>query len=124
MLLPAGAYPFSHASWVSVAGAPGAPDQPSRAEAQLAPDGFILASFVQRWKLNPTVFACWCNVLRRQPGASLWLLQHSLDGINMALSALLTHELRGLAPRRLSVMRRQPLERHVHRTGAPARDGM
>ena len=124
VLLPAGAYPFSHASWVSVAGAAGGgPDLPTRVEAQLPEGGLVVASFVQRWKLNPTVWSCWCNVLRRQPHASLWLLQHSLDGANLALSTLLRRELRGLSSRRLSIMRRQPLERHVHRTGVPTTSG-
>ena len=77
----------------------------------------VFASFVQRWKLNPITWDTWANALRRTPASSLWLLQHSMDGDDGALSSMLALELGGLAHRRLVVMRRRPLEEHVQRTG-------
>ena len=79
----------------------------------------VLASFVQRWKLNPLTWPTWTNALRRAPRAALWVLQHASDGEALALSALLRGELCALGVRgaRLRVMRRLPLEQHVRRTG-------
>ena len=38
-------------------------------------NGAILANFGQMYKIQPHLFALWCNALRGQPNASLWLLK-------------------------------------------------
>ena len=156
-LLPHGAYPFSHAMWAdrpwatqqrraapatmaTTAGKAGTagtrraahmlaqPRLPSRHDERLPLDGFVFASFVQRWKVNPIAWQPWVNALQRVPRSVLWLLQHPLDGNGgggtehavpaFALSALLRTELGGQVRHdRLVVMARQPLEQHVQRTG-------
>lgn len=120
VLLPAGAYPFSHASWARVARTSGDgswPSEPSRRLERLPAGALVLASFVQRWKVTPRVWDAWANVLLRVPRAILWILQHPLDGRRRALSRRLAAELGGVRHSRMLVMGREPLERHVHRTG-------
>lgn len=126
VLLSHGSYPFSHAAWAPPL-SPALRSEHSRSAEGLGRHSPVAASFVQRWKLNPLSWGAWCNMLRRAPRASLWVLQHSSDGESYLLSQLLRGELaaRGLragrrAPRdagRLVVMRRRPLEEHVARTG-------
>ena len=126
VLLQAGAYPFNHAHWApharpADASATGGEAGRSvmRASEGLRSSSFVLASFVQRWKLNPITWDVWVNVLRRGPPASmLWLLQHPLDGTRQALSRMLrTNELSELSPKRMQVMRRRPLLEHLTRVG-------
>ena len=149
VLLPVGAYPFSHASWAAAPFSSSSPPSPSpwssasswapssssssatpsstwsasalprRAAEGLRRDAPVLASFVQRWKLNPIAWPAWTNVLRRGPVRStLWLLQHPLDAAGRdGLSRMLAAELADLRRSRLVVMRRQPLAAHVRRTG-------
>lgn len=115
-LLPAGGYPFSHASWASP---PMAAETPRRSSEGLPRHAIVLGSFVQRWKVNPRMWQPWLNLLRRTPRAVLWVLQHSLDAHTAprALSSLLSAEMRDVHRSRLHVMGRRPLEQHVQRTG-------
>lgn len=59
------------------------------------------------------------NILHRVPRLTLWLLQHPLDDAEtFALSWRLREELATpLHMKQLVVMKRQPLEKHVRRTG-------
>lgn len=50
------------------------PQPLSRAECGLPPDAFVFGSFNMPYKLVPEVFAAWCRILARAPGAVLWLL--------------------------------------------------
>ena len=112
VLLPTG-YPFAHATWASHIGrSDGSLTRQSQA---LPTAALVLASFVQRWKLNPIVWPSWLNILRRVPASVLWLLQHPLDGTTEAFSRLLRSELADVRRRRMHIMRRLPLERHVRR---------
>ena len=116
VLLPAGGYPFSHAAWSKTASHR---DAVARRQEGLRGSHFVLASFVQRWKVNPRIWPVWMGILARLPGSVLWLLQHPLDRPTQdgfALTGMLRREM-GVSHRRLTVMARQPLERHVSRTG-------
>ena len=116
VLLPAGGYPFSHAAWSNTTSLSNAV---ARSHEGLRGSHFVLASFVQRWKVNPMIWPVWMGILARLPGSVLWLLQHPLDRPTQdgfALTGMLRREM-GVSHRRLTVMARQPLERHVSRTG-------
>ena len=92
---------------------------PTRADEGLRSGGFVFASYVQRWKLNPLTWPAWRNVLHRVPSSTLWILQHPLDHpASQRLSGMLRKELGGhVSHSRLVVMQRRPLEEHVRRTG-------
>ena len=47
---------------------------PTRAEAGLPVDAFVLACFNAHYKIDPESFACWLRLLGRLPHAVLWLL--------------------------------------------------
>jgi predicted O-linked N-acetylglucosamine transferase (SPINDLY family) len=46
---------------------------PSRREAGLPADAFVFCSFNQSVKITPPMFRLWCELLRRNPAAILWL---------------------------------------------------
>jgi protein O-GlcNAc transferase len=46
---------------------------PTRREAGLPEDAFVFCSFNQSIKITPSVFGLWCELLRRNPAAILWL---------------------------------------------------
>lgn len=50
-------------------------EQPAitRKEAGLPDDAFVFCSFNQSVKITPTMFGLWCELLRRNPAAILWL---------------------------------------------------
>lgn len=49
-------------------------EPPPRAALGLPETGFVFASFNNAYKIGPPVFAAWMDILRRAPGAVLWLL--------------------------------------------------
>lgn len=51
----------------------GAGSAPTRKEAGLPEDVFVFCSFNQSIKITPPVFKLWCELLRRNPSAILWL---------------------------------------------------
>jgi predicted O-linked N-acetylglucosamine transferase (SPINDLY family) len=46
---------------------------PTRMEVGLPEDAFVFCSFNQSIKITPPVFRLWCELLRRNPSAILWL---------------------------------------------------
>lgn len=46
---------------------------PTRQEAGLPEDAFVFCSFNQSVKITPSLFGLWCELLRRNPAAVLWL---------------------------------------------------
>lgn len=46
---------------------------PARREAGLPEDAFVFCSFNQSVKITPATFGLWCELLRRNPAAILWL---------------------------------------------------
>jgi predicted O-linked N-acetylglucosamine transferase (SPINDLY family) len=49
-------------------------EPPSRAELGLPDDAIVLCNFNATWKLRPESMDAWATILRRVPGAVLWLL--------------------------------------------------
>jgi protein O-GlcNAc transferase len=47
---------------------------PSRAEAGLPATGFVFCAFHGAFKITPTIFACWLDLLQAVPDSVLWLL--------------------------------------------------
>lgn len=86
---------------------------PTRAECGLPETGFVFCSFNHAFKLNPTIFDVWMNILKRTPGSVLWLMK-----LNSAAEGNLRSEAqaRGVDPDRLIFATRVPLvEDHLAR---------
>jgi protein O-GlcNAc transferase len=88
--------------------------RPSRAEAGLADEGPVLASFNQSYKLDAETFAVWMRVLAAAPSAQLWLLAGNaeLEGNLRATAARA-----GVDPGRLRFAGRRPKHEHLARLG-------
>ena len=119
--------PLAHAPWYSekIAQMPHCyqpndglrlrPEPASRASLGLPQDALVLLSANQVYKLNPTVFDVWMEILRRRPEAVLWQLSGG-----EAPDAELRGEARrrGVDPARLIFMPRASLNGHLQRLGA------
>lgn len=70
---------------------------PSREAVGLPEDSVVFCCFNQAWKLTPTVFDAWCQILAAVPGSVLWLLQDDQAQGNLRQEALA----RGVSPHRL-----------------------
>jgi predicted O-linked N-acetylglucosamine transferase (SPINDLY family) len=73
---------------------------PERAAFGLPAHGFVFCSFNQAYKLNPTVFDTWLEVLRRVPGSVLWIGHCGVEAVER-LRAWARH--RDVDPARLVV---------------------
>lgn len=84
------------------------PAPPSRADAGLADDAFVMAGFNQPYKISARVFDLWCLLLDALPQAVLWLLDWNAQSReNLEREA---HE-RGIAPGRIVwAPRKRPAE--------------
>jgi len=84
----------------------------SRAQAGLADGAFVFCCFNNSFKITPSVFAVWMNLLRRVEGSLLWLLEDNpMASINLRKEA----KRRGVAAERLVFAPRQPLPLHLAR---------
>ena len=107
----------------------------SRAAQGLPEDKFVFASFNNAYKLNPQMFACWMEILRRVPNAVLWLLDDNpMATANLAREA----ELAGIDASRLIFAQRTGfadfigrlqladlfLDNHPYNAGSTARDAL
>jgi len=91
------------------------PVVPSRSELGLPEEAFVFCCFNNSFKINPTVFASWVEILNSVPGSILWLLQDNSSAANNLREAARS---RGLAPDRLVFATRIPLAEHLARHGA------
>ena len=84
----------------------------TRAEADLPEQGFVYCCFNANYKILPTMFDTWMNVLRRRDGSVLWLLEG-----NPVAAANLRKEAsrRDIDPSRLIFAPRMPLGEHLAR---------
>lgn len=65
-----------------------APITPTRREEGLPEDAFVFCSFNQSVKITPPAFSLWCELLRRNPAAILWLgFQSEAAQANLRLAA-------------------------------------
>jgi len=107
----------------------------SRAAQGLPEDKFVFASFNNAYKLNPQMFACWMEILRRVPHAVLWLLDENPTATaNLVREA----ELAGIDSSRLIFAKRTGfadfigrlqvadlfLDNHPYNAGSTARDAL
>lgn len=93
------------------AGRPEIAPPPSRAAAGLPDRAVVLAAFHPGYKLDPQVFALWCEVLRAVPAAVLWL--RSAPGVDERLRAAAAGL--GVDPERLIFAPRLPRAEHLAR---------
>lgn len=54
--------------------------RPTRRSQGLPEDKFIFANFNQLYKIDPSTFTRWMNILKRVPDSVLWLLEYPADG--------------------------------------------
>ncbi|MFW6239653.1 MAG: tetratricopeptide repeat protein, partial [Thermodesulfobacteriota bacterium] len=85
---------------------------PDRAAAGLPETGFVFCSFNQSYKITAALFDRWASILRRVPGAVLWLLRCNASAeANLRRAA----EDRGLDPARLVFADRVGKAEHLAR---------
>ena len=53
--------------------------RPTRSSQGLPEDKFIFANFNQLYKIDPSTFTRWMNILKRVPDSILWLLEYPAD---------------------------------------------
>ncbi len=88
------------------------PDAISRAEAGLPDEAVVLCAFHQSYKISEPVFARWCELLERVPGAVLWLLEWNANVRDAFVAAAAA---RGIGLDRLRFAPLLPLEQHLAR---------
>ncbi len=88
------------------------PAPASRAAAGLPEGALVFCAFHQSYKISEGVFARWCELLQRVPGAVLWLLEWNA---NVRDSLLAAAAARGIGPERLRFAPLLPLEEHLAR---------
>ena len=85
---------------------------PSRASCGLPEDGFVFCCFNQNYKITPTVFDVWMQLLRSVPGSTLWLLRgNEVAERNLRQEA----QARDIEPDRLVFAPRLQLQDHLAR---------
>jgi predicted O-linked N-acetylglucosamine transferase (SPINDLY family) len=75
-------------------------DAPSRSDLGLPDDAIVLCNFNATWKLRPETMDAWATILKRLPGAVLWLLKRREDDPNVANLRREAHA-RGIDPARV-----------------------
>jgi predicted O-linked N-acetylglucosamine transferase (SPINDLY family) len=86
----------------------------TRADHGLPDDAFVFCNFSQSFKIQPEVFDAWVRIVQQVPDSVLWLAQ----GPNRFEFNLRTQwEAAGLAPERLIVSPRMPIDEHLARIG-------
>ncbi|PWC40470.1 glycosyltransferase family 41 protein [Azospirillum sp. TSO35-2] len=89
------------------------PDRiPSRADCGLPETGVVFSAFNTAYKISPAMFAVWMRILKRVPGAVLWLFEaNPLAAANLKRAAA-SH---GVDPARLVFAPGRPLAEHIAR---------
>ena len=87
---------------------------PPRGQAGLPENAFVFCCFNSSFKIGPDIFSAWMRLLRNLPESVLWLLDcDPIATANLRREAV-GH---GVAPERLILARRAPLEEHLARLG-------
>lgn len=89
------------------------PRPDSRAAHGLPEDALVLCGFNQPFKLSPEVFDVWCDLLRAEPKAVLWLLDWLGNNAQETLRAEAAK--RGIDPQRLVFARKVHISEHISR---------
>jgi len=75
-------------------------------------DRFVFCSFNQDYKIEPVMFDCWMQILRRVPDSILWLMvRHKAAKRHLRAEA----NKRGVHPDRLIFLERRPKRQHLAR---------
>ena len=88
------------------------PQRCSRKEFNLPSDKVVLANLGSSFKITPTMFDVWCEILRRYPQCVLWLLEQR---VGIASNLRLEASLRGIDPSRIIFSPVQSTTRHISR---------
>ena len=87
--------------------------KPKRSDFGLPEKGFVFCSFNHDYKINPTIFKVWMNLLKEVPGSVLWLMKLN-DTAHTKL--MQSAEKQGVNPRRILFASRLPhVEDHLAR---------
>jgi predicted O-linked N-acetylglucosamine transferase (SPINDLY family) len=78
----------------------------------LPADAVVLCAFNQPWKIEPRVFGCWMEVLRRVPEAVLWFHE---PASHVGANVLFAAREAGIDPSRLVFAPAWPHDRHLAR---------
>ena len=92
----------------------GLPPTPSRAELGLPPSGLIFGALHHPRKLEPMTWACWMDLLKEIPSASLWLLYETAEQREQLLRNAAAY---GVAPERLVFSEQIEHTTHLARLG-------
>merc|ERR1711865_705169 len=75
-------------------------------------DKFVFCNFSQTYKIDPSIFDIWCNILKRVPNSILWLLRFpALSEVNILAEA----KARGIGAHRLHFTDIAPKDEHLKR---------
>ncbi len=84
----------------------------SREEWGLPKVGFVFCCFNNSYKITPSIFSCWMQILKKVDGSVLWLLEDNSDAVlNLRKEA----QRRGVNKDRLVFAHRLPLDQHLTR---------
>jgi protein O-GlcNAc transferase len=84
----------------------------SREELGLPPEAFVFCCFNNSYKITPSTFECWMNILKGAAGSVLWLLEENPAAVdNLRREAVA----RGVLGERLIFARPLPLDEHLAR---------
>ncbi|HEX3364025.1 tetratricopeptide repeat protein [Phenylobacterium sp.] len=85
-----------------------------RADHGLPDEAFVFASFNNAYKITPSMFGLWMDLLRAVPGSVLWLLQAEATAMSNLTAAAEQVE---VDPGRLVFAPLRPLDQHLARIG-------
>jgi protein O-GlcNAc transferase len=86
--------------------------KPRRKDFDLPDESFVFCSFNKANKIEPVMFKCWMNILKKTPGSVLWLIDNnSLATLNLKQSAVNN----GVSPERLIFAKKLPRDQHIAR---------
>lgn len=84
----------------------------AREDVGLPNEGFIFCCFNNSYKITPSIFSCWMNILKQVEGSVLWLFKSNESAeVNLRKEA----ELRGVEGSRLVFAGVLPVEAHLKR---------
>jgi predicted O-linked N-acetylglucosamine transferase (SPINDLY family) len=85
---------------------------PTRSEVGLPETGFVYCCFNNSYKITPSMFECWMQILHATPGSVLWLLEdNAIASSNLRLEA----QAQGIDPKRVVFAPRVTNEEHLLR---------
>jgi len=84
----------------------------NRGDAGLPEEAFVFCCFNQIYKIEPLVFGCWMQILKKVPQAVLWLYRPNATAVAKLQAAALQQ---GVTPERLIFADKMPLADHLNR---------